>query len=96
MSLGATRWQTAVRIVLPAAGSGIISAVLLGFSRAVGETMIILFVSGNVPAMDWSVFSGFRALSASVALETPNVIRETVYTGYCFSPRFSCSSRHLR
>ncbi len=75
MSLGATRWQTAVRIVLPAAGSGIISAVLLGFSRAVGETMIILFVSGNVPAMDWSVFSGFRALSASVALETPNVIR---------------------
>ncbi len=80
MSLGATRWQTAARIVLPAAGAGILSAVLLGFSRAVGETMIILFVSGNVPAMDWSVFSGFRALSASVALELPNAIRgDSIY-----------------
>lgn len=76
MSLGATRWQTAIRIVLPAAGAGILSAVLLGFSRAIGETMIVLFVSGNVPAMDWSAFSGFRALSASVALELPDAARD--------------------
>lgn len=80
MSLGATRWQTAVRIVLPAAGSGILAAVLLGFSRAIGETMIVLFVSGNVPVMDWSAFSGFRALSASVALDLPNAARDdTLY-----------------
>lgn len=72
LSLGASRWQTAVRIVLPAAGAGILSAVLLGFSRAIGETMIILFVSGNVPVVDWSAFTGFRALSASVALELPD------------------------
>ena len=72
MSLGASRWQTAVRIVLPAAGSGILAAVLLGFSRAIGETMIVLFISSNVPVMDWSAFSGFRALSASVALDLPN------------------------
>jgi len=72
MSLGATRWQTAVHIVLPAAGSGILAAVLLGFSRAIGETMIVLFVSGNVPVLDWSAFTGFRALSASVALDLPN------------------------
>ena len=71
LSLGATRWQTAVRIVLPAAGAGILSAVLLGCSRAIGETMIILFVSGNVPVMDWSVLTGFRTLSAGVALELP-------------------------
>ncbi len=76
LSLGATRWQTAVRIVLPVAGAGILSAILLGFSRAIGETMIILFVSGNVPNMDWSVFSGFRALSASVALELPYAVRD--------------------
>ncbi len=80
MSLGATRWQTAVRIVLPAAGSGILAAVLLGFSRAIGETMIVLFVSGNVPVMDWSAFTGFRALSASVALDMPNAARDdTLY-----------------
>ncbi len=76
MSLGATRWQTAVRVVLPAAGSGILAAVLLGFSRAIGETMIVLFVSGNIPVMDWSAFSGFRALSASVALDLPNAARD--------------------
>lgn len=75
MSLGATRWQTAVRIVLPAAGAGILAAVLLGLSRAIGETMIVLFVSGNVPVMDWSAFSGFRALSASVALDLPDAAR---------------------
>ncbi|MCY3554430.1 MAG: ABC transporter permease subunit [Gemmatimonadetes bacterium] len=80
MSLGATRWQTAVRIVLPAAGSGILAAVLLGFSRAIGETMIVLFISGNVPVMDWSAFTGFRALSASVALDLPNAARDdTLY-----------------
>ena len=80
MSLGATRWQTAVRIVLPAAGSGILAAVLLGLSRAIGETMIVLFISGNVPVMDWSAFSGFRALSASVALDLPNAARDdTLY-----------------
>ena len=73
-ALGATRWQTAAGIVLPAAGSGILSAVLLGFSRAIGETMIILFVSGNVPVMDWSAFTGFRALSAGVALELPDAV----------------------
>lgn len=75
-SLGATRWQTAVRIVLPAAGAGILSAILLGFSRAIGETMIVVFVSGNVPVMDWSAFSGFRALSAGVALGLPDAARD--------------------
>ena len=80
VSLGATRWQTAVRIVLPAAGSGILAAVLLGFSRAIGETMIVLFISGNVPVLDWSAFTGFRALSASVALDLPNAARDdTLY-----------------
>lgn len=76
LSLGASRWQTAVRIVLPAAGAGILAAVLLAFSRAIGETMIVVFVSGNIPALDWSAFSGFRALSAGVALELPNAARD--------------------
>jgi phosphate transport system permease protein len=71
LALGATRWQTAVRIVLPTASPGIFSAVMIGFGRAVGETMIVLMATGNTPLMDWSIFNGFRALSANVAVELP-------------------------
>ncbi len=71
LALGATRWQTALRIVLPTASPGIFSAVMIGFGRAVGETMIVLMATGNTPVMDWSIFSGFRALSANIAVELP-------------------------
>ncbi len=71
LALGATRWQTAVRIVLPTASPGIFSAVMIGFGRAVGETMIVLMATGNTPLMDGSPFNGFRALSANIAVEMP-------------------------
>jgi phosphate transport system permease protein len=71
LALGATRWQTAVRIVLPTASPGIFSAVMIGFGRAVGETMIVLMATGNTPVMDANIFSGFRALSANIAVELP-------------------------
>jgi phosphate transport system permease protein len=71
LALGATRWQTALRIVLPSASPGIFSAVMIGFGRAVGETMIVLMATGNTPVMDWSMFNGFRALSANIAVELP-------------------------
>jgi phosphate transport system permease protein len=71
LALGATRWQTALRVVLPTASPGIFSAVMIGFGRAVGETMIVLMATGNTPVMDWSIFSGFRALSANIAVELP-------------------------
>lgn len=71
LALGATRWQTAVRVVLPTASPGIFSALMIGFGRAVGETMIVLMATGNTPIMDWSAFSGFRALSANIAVELP-------------------------
>jgi phosphate transport system permease protein len=71
LALGATRWQTAARIVLPTASPGIFSAVMIGLGRAVGETMIVLMATGNTPVMDWNVFSGFRALSANIAVELP-------------------------
>jgi phosphate transport system permease protein len=71
LALGATRWQTAVRVVLPTASPGIFSAVMIGFGRAVGETMIVLMATGNTPVMDWSIFNGFRALSANIAVELP-------------------------
>jgi len=71
LALGATRWQTAVRIVLPTASPGIFSAIMIGLGRAVGETMIVLMATGNTPVMDWNIFSGFRALSANIAVELP-------------------------
>ncbi|MCS6927732.1 MAG: ABC transporter permease subunit, partial [Candidatus Binatia bacterium] len=70
-ALGATRWQTALRVVLPTASPGVFSAVMIGFGRAVGETMIVLMATGNTPVMDFSPFSGFRALSANIAVEIP-------------------------
>jgi phosphate transport system permease protein len=72
LALGATRWQTAVRVVLPAALPGIFSAVMIGLGRAVGETMIVLMATGNTPTFDWwNPFSGFRTLSATIAVEIP-------------------------
>jgi len=71
LALGATRWQTLVRVVLPAASPGIFSALMMGFGRAVGETMIVLMATGNTPVMDMSIFQGMRTLSASIAVEIP-------------------------
>jgi phosphate transport system permease protein len=71
LALGATRWQTALRVVLPTASPGVFSAIMIGFGRAVGETMIVLMATGNTPVMDFSPFNGFRALSANIAVEIP-------------------------
>ncbi len=71
LALGATPWQTLVRVVLPSASPGIFSATMIGLGRAVGETMIVLMATGNTPIMDFSVFEGMRTLSANVAVELP-------------------------
>lgn len=75
LGAGATPWQTAVRVVLPVAGSGIFSACMIGLGRAVGETMIVLMATGSTPTLDWNIFEGFRALSANIATEMPEVSR---------------------
>ena len=71
LALGASRWQTCRRIVLPTAAAGIFSALMIGFGRAVGETMIVVMATGNTPLMDWNIFSGMRTLSANIAMELP-------------------------
>ena len=71
LALGATRWQTLVKLVLISASPGIFSASMIGFGRAIGETMIVLMATGNTPIMDWSLFNGFRTLSANIAVEIP-------------------------
>jgi phosphate transport system permease protein len=71
LALGATPWQTALNVILPTASPGIFSAIMIGFGRAIGETMIVLMATGNTPVMEWSMFNGFRALSANIAVELP-------------------------
>ncbi len=71
MACGASRWQTALRIVLPTASAGIFSALMIGLGRAVGETMIVVMATGNTPIMEWNIFSGMRTLSANIAVELP-------------------------
>lgn len=71
LALGATRWQTVSRVILPAASPGLFAAVMIGFGRAVGETMIVLMATGNTPILDWNPFNGFRTLSANIAVEIP-------------------------
>jgi phosphate transport system permease protein len=71
LACGASPWQTAMRIVVPAAAPGIFSAVMIGLGRAVGETMIVLMATGGTPIIDPSPFNGFRTLSANIAIELP-------------------------
>jgi phosphate transport system permease protein len=71
LAVGATRWQTAIRVILPTAASGLFSACMIGLGRAVGETMIVLMAAGNTPVLEWNVFNGFRTLSANIAVELP-------------------------
>lgn len=75
LALGATPWQTAMRVILPTAFSGIFAAVMIGMGRAVGETMIVVMAAGNTPVIDWNLFNGFRALSANIAVELPEAVR---------------------
>jgi len=69
LALGATPWQTLVKVVLPTASPGIFSAVMIGMGRAVGETMIVLMATGNTPIMNANIFEGMRTLAANIAVE---------------------------
>lgn len=71
LALGATSWQSLYHVILPTASPGIFSALMIGFGRAVGETMIILMATGNTPIMDVNMFEGMRTLAATIAIEVP-------------------------
>jgi phosphate transport system permease protein len=70
-ALGASRWQVVRSIIIPVASPGIFSALMIGFGRAVGETMIMVMATGNTPVTEWNLFSGMRTLSANIAVELP-------------------------
>jgi len=69
LALGATHWETIVRVILPASVSGISTAVILGMSRAIGETMVVLMVAGGAAMIPSSVFDPVRPMPASIAAE---------------------------
>jgi phosphate transport system permease protein len=77
LALGSTKWQAAWRIVLPAAMPGVFAAVMLGFGRAIGETMVVLMASGNASIVSWSLFDSTRTMTATIAAE----LAETVFGG---------------
>jgi phosphate transport system permease protein len=79
LGAGATQWQTAVRVIIPTAMSGLFSAVMIGLGRAVGETMIVLMATGNTPIMELNVFNGFRTLSANIAVELPEAVQNSTH-----------------
>jgi phosphate transport system permease protein len=79
LGAGATPWQTAVRIVVPTAMSGLFSALMIGLGRAVGETMIVLMAAGNTPVLQMNLFNGFRTLSANIATELPEAVRDSTH-----------------
>jgi len=74
LALGASRWKTAWQVVLPAALPGVFAAVVLGFGRAIGETMIVLMVT-SASEMSWSLFTGARSITATIAAEMGEVVR---------------------
>ncbi|QDE69743.1 phosphate ABC transporter permease subunit PstC [Myxococcus xanthus] len=74
LALGATLWETAWKVVLPAAAPGILAACVLGFGRAIGETMIVLMASGNADIVSWNLGDSARSLSATIAAEMGEVV----------------------
>jgi phosphate transport system permease protein len=69
LALGASRWQTAFKVVVPTASAGIFSGLMIGLGRAIGETMIVVMATGNTAIMNMNIFDGMRTLSANIAVE---------------------------
>ncbi|HVO38388.1 MAG TPA: phosphate ABC transporter permease subunit PstC [Spirochaetia bacterium] len=82
LAMGATRWQTIWRVVVPAARSGILTAVMLGMGRAIGETMAVMMVTGNAAVLPTSLaflFKPVRTMTATVAAEMGEVARGSTH-----------------
>ena len=84
LALGSSKWQAAWQIVLPAAMPGVFAAVVLGFGRAIGETMVVLMASGNASIVSWGIFDSTRTMTATIAAE----LAETVIGGHHYRMLF--------
>jgi len=79
LAVGATRWQTLTRVVVPAAGSGISTAIILGMSRAVGETMTVLMVAGGAAIIPHSIFDPVRPMTSTIAAEMGEAVMGSLH-----------------
>jgi phosphate transport system permease protein len=82
LALGATKWQTIWRVTLPAARSGVLTALMLGIGRTIGETMAVMMVTGNAPVMAIklsSIFAPVRTMTATIAAEMGEVANGSAY-----------------
>jgi phosphate transport system permease protein len=84
LALGASRWQTAWRVVLPAATPGVFAALILGFGRAFGETMIALMATGNAALVSGDIFESVRTMAATIGAEMAEVEFRSVHYGVLF------------
>jgi len=84
LALGATDWQTALFVTLPAATPGVFAAVLLGVGRAFGETMIVLMATGNAALVTWSLTDPVRTMSATIGAEMAEVVFGGTHYGVLF------------
>jgi phosphate transport system permease protein len=88
LALGATHWQTIWRVVLPAARSGVIIAVMLGIGRAIGETMAVMMVTGNaarIPHEWYALFLPVRTMTATIAAEMGEVAQGSTHYHVLFA-----------
>jgi len=84
LALGNTRWQTAYKVIVPAAGSGIFASVMLGLGRAIGETMVVLMVAGGTMNLTWSLTDSARPLTAVIASEMGEVVQGGMHYSVLF------------
>jgi phosphate transport system permease protein len=85
LAVGANRWQTLVRVVIPAAGSGISTAIILGMSRAVGETMTVLMVAGGAAVIPHTFFEPVRPMTSTIAAEMGEAVMGSLHYNALFS-----------
>jgi len=79
LALGANRWQTLVKSVIPSGLSGIVASIMLGMGRAIGETMTVLMATGNAPALTGSFFDSVRTMTSTIAIELGEVAYNTTH-----------------
>lgn len=82
LAMGATEWQTIWRVTVPAARSGVLTAIMLGIGRAIGETMTVMMVTGNAPILPRGIsdlFSPVRTMTATIAAEMGEVANGSVH-----------------
>jgi len=79
LALGANRWQTLVRVLIPSGLSGIIASIMLGMGRAIGETMTVLMATGNAPALTFNFLEAIQTMTATIAIELGEVPYNTAH-----------------